>query len=57
MISVMRFNLLPSLRTSGDIDNSLNLLINEDKGDSIISIVDVDNYHPQNEIGKRKMTL
>ena len=33
------------LRTSEDIDNSLNLLINEDT-DSIISIVDVDNYHP-----------
>ena len=33
------------LRTSEDIDNSLFKLINED-GDGIISIVDVDNYHP-----------
>jgi CMP-N,N'-diacetyllegionaminic acid synthase len=33
------------LRTHEDIDNSLFKLINED-GDGIISIVDVDNYHP-----------
>ena len=34
------------LRKASDIDDALEILINNKNADSIISVVDVDNYHP-----------